>query len=167
VPPGDVRRLHEGEAGLLRELRLRALTESPWAFGAALDDEAGLTDAEWRARAATAAAGEQQVVFVALDRERPVGMAGGRWFDRAPGTVALWGMWVDPVARGTGLSGALLEAVRGWAESSGARRLRLGVVVDAAAAIRFYERLGFRREGELRPLKRDPDQLWFEMFRPV
>jgi RimJ/RimL family protein N-acetyltransferase len=165
--PGEVRRLCEDEADLLRSLRLQSLAESPRAFGAALADEADLSPAEWQDRAAAAAAGEQQVVFVALDDDRPVGMAGGRWFERAESTVALWGMWVDPSARGTGVASALVAAVRDWASAAGARRLRLGVVTDGAAAIRFYERLGFRREGELQRLKRDPDQLYFEMYRAV
>ncbi len=92
-------------------------------------------------------------------------MAGGRWFERAQDTVALWGMWVDPSARGTGAAVALVDAVREWASASGARRLRVGVIVDGA--VRFYERLGFRREGELRRLTRDPDQLYLEMYRAV
>ena len=165
--PGEVRRLREDEGELLRRLRLRALAESPRAFGAALADEADLSQHEWRARAEAAAAGEQQVVFIALEGHAPVGMAGGRWFERAEATVALWGMWVDPSARGTGVAGALVAAVREWASAVGAQRLRLGVVADGAAAIRFYERLGFRREGEMGRLKRDPDQLYFEMYRAV
>jgi RimJ/RimL family protein N-acetyltransferase len=164
---GHVRRLEPGEAELLRGLRLRALADSPRAFGAALEDEAELPCDAWEARAALAAAGEQQVVFVALDGETPVGMAGGRWFERAESTIALWGMWVDPGARGTGVAPALVAAVRDWASDVGARRLRLGVVADGAAAIRFYERLGFRREGGLHRLTRDPDQLYFEMYRAV
>ncbi len=164
---GEVRRLRRDEGELLRQVRLRALAESPRAFGAALADEAGLSREDWHERAAAGAAGEQQVVFVALDGQQPVGMAGGRWFERAESTVALWGMWVDPHARGTGLAGTLVDAVRDWASEVGARRLRLGVVDDAIAAIRLYERLGFRREGEVRSLKRDPDQLYFEMYRAV
>jgi GNAT superfamily N-acetyltransferase len=163
--PGEVRRLCEDEAALLRGLRLRALAESPRAFGAALADEAGLPPEEWDGCAAAGAAGEHQVVFVALDGAEPVGMAGGRWFERAQDTVALWGMWVDPSARGTGVAVALVDAVRDWARASGARRLRVGVVLDGAG--RFYERLGFRREGELRRLTRDPDQLYFEMYRAI
>ncbi|HTU28247.1 MAG TPA: GNAT family N-acetyltransferase [Solirubrobacteraceae bacterium] len=165
--PGEVRRLRRDEAELLRALRLRALTESPRAFGAALEDEAELPPSEWHARARAGAAGEQQVVFVALDDEQPVGMAGGRWFERAESTIALWGMWVDPTARGTGVATTLVAAVRDWASAAGAQRLRLGVVADGAAAIRFYERLGFRREGEMQRLRRDPDQLYFEMYRAV
>jgi RimJ/RimL family protein N-acetyltransferase len=164
---GEVRRLRQDEGKLLRGLRLRALSESPRAFGAALADEVVLSREDWQQRAVAAAPGGQQVVFVALDGTSPVGMAGGRWFERAEATVALWGMWVDPSARGTGLAGALVDAVRDWASEVGAQRLRLGVVEDAIAAIRFYERLGFRREGEVQRLKRDPDQLYFEMHRAV
>jgi ribosomal protein S18 acetylase RimI-like enzyme len=161
-----VRRLDPDEGGLLRALRLRALADSPHAFGVALVDEAERPDAEWSARAA-AADGTGAVVFVALDDGAPVGMAGGRWYEPAETTVSLWGMWVDPAARGSGVAAALAEAVRGWAAAAGARRLRLGVMADGAPAIRFYERLGFRRQGEERPLRRDPAQLWFEMARPV
>ncbi len=75
--PGEVRRLCEDEAELLRGLRLRALAESPRAFGAALADEADLSSEEWDGRAAAGAAGEQQVVFVALDGAE-AGRYGGR-----------------------------------------------------------------------------------------
>ena len=163
-----VRRLRADEGELLRRVRLRALAESPRAFGATLADEAALPDEEWQRRAAAGAAGDEQIVFLALDGVgAPLGMAGGRWFDEHREVVALWGMWLEPTARGTGLAASLVQAVSDWAAARGARRLRLGVVSDGAGAIRFYERLGFVREGDERPMRRDPGQLWFEMFRDV
>lgn len=166
--PATLRAVTAGEGELLRRVRLRALADSPRAFGAVLADEAGLSDEEWEQRAAAGAAGDEQIVFLAFAEDGdPLGMAGGRWFDEEREVVALWGMWVEPAARGCGLAASLVEAVRGWAAASGARWLRLGVVSDGAAAIRFYERLGFVRAGDERPLTRDPQQRWFEMWREV
>lgn len=158
-------RSDEGER--LRGVRLRALAESPDAFAATHAEEAALPAAEWEARAAAGAAGIETVVFLALGAGgESLGMAGGR-VRETPEIIALWGMWVDPAARGTGLGARLVEAVGAWARARRAQRFRLGVMSDAPAAIGFYERLGFVRVDELHPLVRDPTRTWIEMFRPL
>lgn len=53
-------------------------------------------------------------------------------------------------ARRRGVGRLLLQALAGWAESQGARRLELEVRVSNMGAIRLYEELGMIREG-LRP----------------
>ena len=153
-------------------MRLAALADSPEAFAASLADEAGLPMQEWTWRASVGAAGAEQIVLLAFDDDdddddEPCGMAGGRWYGEDGETVALWGMWVAADARGSGLAARLLQEVVDWAAGQGARRLRLGVMVDCTRAIAFYERCGFAPTGVQRPLVRDPSCSWAEMVRAL
>jgi GNAT superfamily N-acetyltransferase len=66
-----------------------------------------------------------------------------------PASLALGEFWmvrdiyVDPRWRRTGVARALLDAVRGAAQRSGALRLTLQTEDDNVAALRLYERYGF------------------------
>lgn len=149
----SVRRLRAREWELLRDIRLRALADSPRAFGATHAQEAQLSEGRWRERASAAGAGERQVVFVA---EPAAGMAMGALLETDPPDVAhLWALWVAPGARGGGAGTALIEAVAGWARHKGRTRLRASLADGNAAAARIYERLGFAATGERESLGHD------------
>jgi hypothetical protein len=60
-----VRRLAAGEGELLRAVRLRALADTPLAFGSTRDREAAWPLARWEAWAASAAEGDRQVLLLA------------------------------------------------------------------------------------------------------
>lgn len=134
-----VRPLREGEGSPLRELRLRALTDAPQAFGRSYAEEVAYEDAWW---AQLAASGRVQVAEV---DGRLAGMAGGATL--ADGTAELWGMWVEPEARGTGVARRLVEAVVEWALEHGHDRIGLQVADKDGAAARLYRRLGFTDSG--------------------
>ncbi|WP_428992325.1 GNAT family N-acetyltransferase [Rhodanobacter thiooxydans] len=69
-------------------------------------------------------------------------------FFRKRSTVArLYSLATAPETRGQGVGAALLAAVADAARRRGARVLKLEVRTDNAAAIRLYERHGFRRSG--------------------
>jgi len=77
--------------------------------------------------------------------------------DIALGTVAalvkaqsayIRGMAVLPSARASGVGAALLRHVEDWAASQGCSRLFLNTTPFLSAAIRLYEKFGFRRTGE-------------------
>jgi GNAT superfamily N-acetyltransferase len=94
-------------------------------------------------------------------------MAAGRWYEREQGIALLWGMWVDPRARGTGVGAQLVDAVLSWVAASGGRSLRLGVIAADGDATPFYERLGFVRTGEVAQLRRDPTRSVHYLIRSV
>jgi ribosomal protein S18 acetylase RimI-like enzyme len=64
--------------------------------------------------------------------------------------LGIAGLAVAPDARERGVASALLAAVEIHARGSGARKLSLRVLSTNDAALRLYERLGFRQEGTLR-----------------
>ncbi len=67
---------------------------------------------------------------------------------RTGSTVArLYSIAVDTAWRGVGLAAALIADAEQTAQSGGMKRLRLEVREDNPAAIRLYERLGFRQSG--------------------
>jgi ribosomal protein S18 acetylase RimI-like enzyme len=148
----EVRQLRRDETDLLRDIRLRALQDTPWAYGSTYARELAYTPERW----AWFAAQEDSVMYVAIDGDTGVGMAGG--FVPEPGTVMLWGMWVAADARRHGLGRALVKAVVGWAASSCADRVRLQVTDDErmAPAAALYRALGFTPTGEREPLASDP-----------
>jgi GNAT superfamily N-acetyltransferase len=162
-----IRPVAAGEAPALRALRLRALAGAPTAFASTHADELGLPDDHWQRLVADAVAGEQRTVAIAVAGERWVGMAAGRWFERDRGIAQLWGLWVEPDARGTRTGAALVDAVRDWAAASGATFLRLGIIEPADELRRFYTRLGFVALDDPAPMRSDPTRMAFFMVRPV
>ena len=99
----ELRRLGPDDWEVLRDIRLRALAESPDAFGSTLDRERDFDEKEWRRRLV-------RPVYAVMADERPVAMAGA-FTDE--GRVQVWGMWTDPEHRGRGHARALLDALVG------------------------------------------------------
>lgn len=135
----DVERLTPDQWRMWRTVRLRALEESPEAFGSTLVDWSGDRDVEqrWRERLEKVPAN-----FIAYWGGAPVGQASGVATDRS-GQVELISVWVAPEARGVGVGRGLLDAVREWARDQQAHSLVLSVKVGNAPAIALYEREGF------------------------
>ena len=151
-----VRRVHKGDAARLREIRLRALREAPYAFSSWFEREAEYPPEVWERRAAESEAAVQSTVFVAEDGERWLAIAGGYFPSADREAATLWGLWVDPAERRRGIAGDLVEAVAEWARGWGVSRLELSVTDRARAAAALYRRLGFTETGERRPLASQP-----------
>ena len=152
-----------------RELRLRALQDSPGAFGSTYAREAAFTEADWRRRAggsANAAAsgdGTSGPAVLAFVDKVPVGIGGG--YRDLPGWLHVVAMWTDPVWRGHGVGRAVIDWIAGWARQNGLR-LHLDVETDNAGARRLYESCGFVATGETRPLREGSDRLVERMVLP-
>jgi GNAT superfamily N-acetyltransferase len=167
VSAASVRTIRLDESAALRALRLRALAEAPAAFASTLAAESALDDDHWRRLVQEALAGDKGTIAIAIDGDRRVGMAGGYWFERDPGIAQLWGLWVDPAARGTRIGAALVEAICDWAVSGGATYLRLGIIEPADDLRRFYARLGFVALDDPAPMRSDPTRSAAFMVRRV
>ena len=56
-------------------------------------------------------------------------------------------LMLDPAVRDRGLGTRIYEAFKRWAAARGAERIKLGVLVQNQAALRFWQRMGFRQIG--------------------
>lgn len=149
--PFEVRRLSTMDAAGYRDLRLGGLRAHPEAFGASWEEEAAQPLAWFADRL------DQNVVFgggpVATSTLR--GVVGFYVSDNAKQRHkgVLWGMFVQPEARGTGLGPSLVARVLEHAKQT-VEEVRLTVTATNTAAIRLYERAGFEGYGlERRALK--------------
>ncbi|MEO3776578.1 GNAT family N-acetyltransferase [Micromonospora sp. B11E3] len=148
----ETRVLAEGDWRMWRELRLAALAEAPYAFGARLADWQGDGDRAERWRGRLGIPGSYNILAV-LDGQ-PVGMASGVPTDQ-DGVVELISMYVAPPGRGRGVGDHLVRAVERWARQAGAGTLRLAVAAGNENARALYRRNGFRDTGELGDLMPD------------
>jgi ribosomal protein S18 acetylase RimI-like enzyme len=155
-----------GNLATFKTIRLRALEDTPSAFGSTYARESAMSNAEWNDRVERWS-GESGIGFLALDGEAACGIAGA-FLDRNDRTRAqLISMWTAPTHRRRGVGRMLVEAVARWAHVRGATVLQLMVTSKNDAAIRFYERLGFLRTGRTEPYPNDPALVEYEMARPL
>jgi len=144
-----VRRVGPGDWQHVRSVRLRALEESPTAFGSSLAEEEDLADDDWRAWT------RESATFVAYHAGAPVGMAAGVDGEQ-PDERRLVAAWVDPGHRRLGAASGLVTAVEHWAREDGAARLTLWVTRSNVAAVDLYRRHGFTGTGRCKPLPSNP-----------
>jgi GNAT superfamily N-acetyltransferase len=151
-----IRELERHEWALFRELRLRALADSPDAFARTLADALGEDDAYWVKLTESVTAPGGQVMLVAEMADRPVGLAFGLFDKERAKTGHVGGMWVESRARGRGAGRALLDAAIAWGRSRGLDRLELWVTRGNGPAVRLYERAGFADTGRRDVLPSNP-----------
>ena len=151
-----IRRIRQGEGSRLREVRVRALRTDPDAFAASHDQASARDDQVWEEMAVAGSTGEEEIILVAEGDDGLVGMVGA--FTRAdePNTRHLYGMWVAPEARSSGLGQRFVDAVREWSIETGADEVKLWVVESNLPARTLYEKVGFVRTGESQPLASNP-----------
>jgi ribosomal protein S18 acetylase RimI-like enzyme len=154
---------------LFREVRLRALQDSPGAFSATYAAESQLTEADWLERT-TRWNGERGIGFLAIDKGAGCGMV-GCFLEPEPDTkeltLHLISMWTAPTHRRRHVGEMLLNAAIDWARSRGATVLRLMVTSKNDSAFRFYERMGLIRTGRTEPYPNDPNVVEYEMSRNI
>ena len=147
--PATLRRLGPDDLADYRHIRLTALATAPDAFTSTYDAEAARPDVEHIERLLTSS------VFGAYLDGRIVGMLGCRRYDSAREThkAFLWGFYVEPFHRQSGLAGLLIEASLDTVPA-GVEQILLTVVATNHPAISLYKRFGFRPYGtEPRSLK--------------
>jgi GNAT superfamily N-acetyltransferase len=171
-----VREVTADDWELMRDVRLAALSEAPYAFGSSYAREAAFTEEKWRGRISERSAA--LFAFAEPDDAVPAGtvlantvlantgLANTGLANTGPARLAgvyvedgaadLVSMWVRPSARGLGVGEALVEAAASWAKAQDFGSLYLWVTESNAPARRLYERCGFTPTGETQPLPSDP-----------
>jgi GNAT superfamily N-acetyltransferase len=142
-----VHRIRPADAGRMRALRLEMLADSPLAFLETVAQAAARPHAEFCARVARAAAGDDLAQFVVDPGGRLVGHAGGLALAGEPDTTVIFAVYVTPPWRGSTVLGDLVEAVAHWSRQAGRPELMLEVVTGNDRAVRAYRRLGFADTG--------------------
>jgi ribosomal protein S18 acetylase RimI-like enzyme len=154
----EIRRVRPDEWRDFRDLRLRALLDSPEAFGGTYEQSSARTDDAWMEWTRGLAESDTQALFVAPD----AGLAGA--FHRAEdGKWLLFTMWVDPARRNRGIGRALVDAVVDFVRGQRAGELYLDVTETNDAARVLYERYGFAYTGHREPLVSHPELDVLEM----
>ena len=132
---------------LLREVRLAALADAPYAYGSSLAAEQDLPEDRWRQRISSG------VWVVAVDDGAPAGLVGSYLAHDTPMLVA---MWVTPARRGRGVGDVLVTEILRCAAENRWSRLTLRVADGNDAARRLFLRHGFTSTGRRQPLESDP-----------
>jgi GNAT superfamily N-acetyltransferase len=148
--PGTLRRLGPEDWRAYREIRLRALTDSPDSFSATHAGALAMPETQWRERLVG-----PSPVWAVFEAGHPVSMGGG--FPAPDGATAqVVGMWTAPEARGRGYARLLLREIIAWTTAAG-RTAYLQVTEGNAAARALYVECGFVPTGERSPLREGSD----------
>lgn len=149
-----VRKISPADGMVLKDVRLRALRDAPYAFTETLAQVEHDPDVEWVEWAVEMSADEgDSVAYLAFDGDptTAIGMAGGYLHRERDDEAVVWGVWVDPSARGTGVARELVEAVISWAGRRDRALVTLCVTETSDPAISLYRALGFEERGPRRP----------------
>jgi ribosomal protein S18 acetylase RimI-like enzyme len=154
VTKGDgIRRVCPEDAALLRALRLRALETDPGAFGSTHEEVARRHDARWRAWADEHSAGDDHCTLIAIRDGHPAGLVRAERDPVRRAVFWIYSLWVAPEARRHGLGLQLLAHAEEWIGAAGGRQVELNVVDRETAAVRLYERAGYRTDGRRVPAR--------------
>ena len=152
--------LHADEWARLSNIRLKALIDSPYAFGGTYENERLFDEDSWRLEFA-----KQAFVIASVDGID----AGMMYVENLVGdfgaTCWIGGCWSDPDFRGVGLMRAMFEFLDKQAASRDWLIQGLGVWTDNDLAISAYEKLGFVEVGGPQPSTRQPGKFYQRMIR--
>jgi ribosomal protein S18 acetylase RimI-like enzyme len=165
-----VRVLAEDDWDTYRQMRLGALKESPQAFVSTYDEELGYDEDFWRLRMRRstrllAVRDGENVGVVSLGDAQPIDDDSDLQVSQR--VAEIFGMWVDPNARGTGVAWRLVDAAAAEAREQERTHLMLWVVVDNGRAVAFYSSYGFRPSDSRRPVRTDETLTEMAMVLPV
>lgn len=144
----DVIRLTGDDWQTLRDVRLAALADAPYAYGSTLAAERLFGETEWRRRL------DGPLWVVAVRNAENAGLVG--IYLPKPDTPTLMSMWVHPDHRGHGVSDALITEILRWVAEKRWSTVVLRVADGNDAARRLFLRHGFVSTGHREPLESDP-----------
>jgi ribosomal protein S18 acetylase RimI-like enzyme len=153
-------------ASIYKSVRLRALQDTPSAFGSTYAREVQFSDTDWQQRAANLCT-PRSIGYLAREEDDYCGIAASFLNEKNPQHAELVSMWVAPGHRRTGAGRLLVDAIESWARNTGAHTFQLMVTNTNLAAISFYERLGFIKTGRTEPYPNDPALIEYEMSKTL
>jgi ribosomal protein S18 acetylase RimI-like enzyme len=151
-----IRPITAGDAEVYRNIRLRALSDTPLAFGSTYARESLFTPDEWLARTKRMSEANAGIGFLAFNAEKCCGLIGCFKSDKVPEQAYIVSMWVAPEVRRQGIGARLIQAAEAWARQQSFREIVLDVTDINTAAGAFYQHCGFEFTGETAPYPNDP-----------
>lgn len=130
-----------------RDVRLAALQDSPDAFVATYDEESQQNEQYWRDRV-----GREPRLLAERDGQAQ-GIVGVGQYAEDPEVGELFGLWVRPEARGTGIARQLVQAGADQARADGRIQLYYWVGTENGRAVAFASSFGFRPTSRRRPMR--------------
>lgn len=141
------------EWAIYKDIRLRALADSPDAFGRTLAEEQDRSDGVWSNRLKTGATSEWDLPLLAEVHGEPAGLAWCHIDQSNPKVANLYQVWVAPGYRRLGIGKMLVDAAIAWTKAKKACYLELGVTWIESPARRLYTRSGFKPIEQPLPLR--------------
>lgn len=143
-----VRRAELNDVERFQEIRLKALRESPDAFGSTYAATLKRDDASWRLQLESTTTGDLRNMQFAFDGDACIGIAAlYREGNALSGDIIQ--MWVDPTYRGSQAAATLVRSLLEWAKTAGFHAVNLNVTDTNRRAIQFYRNCGFELTGEV------------------
>jgi len=145
-----IREANASDLPFLIDLRLKMISACPDSF---LDDYGELTEwtaEDWKKWLFRLTETENSNLVVAEEDGQLIGVVGckGVKHKRARHVATLVGVGVLPSYRGKGIGRRMLDYVISWVKKqTKIERLQLTVYADNETAVKFYEKLGFKKEG--------------------
>lgn len=148
-----VQELKPGDGLIWRDLRLRALKDSPDAFGMTYEGDAQRSDDEWQDQINRNVADPLVTNFVARFDDVLAALAVCRFVETDQTICHLFAMWVVPEFRRKGVGKAILESALDWMKQKGAKEARLSVTEGNNEAFSLYRSFGFLDTNRREPLR--------------
>jgi len=149
-----------------KAVRLRALQDTPSAFGSTYARESQFSDEDWLQRSLNLCT-PRSVGYLACNHGACCGIAAAFLAGRNPLEAHVVSVWVAPEHRKSGVARQLMDAIQTWAAHRGAHTLVLMVTSNNHTAIDFYQRNGFTMTGHTEPYPNDPALIEHEMSKPI
>lgn len=148
------------EAVRLRELRLRALNDAPYAFGAEYEKEKEKPTEYWQEYL------NKSNWCFAVDHGEDIGLLAVDRADSDRGSdcwLSSW--WLDKNYRGKGVPSLMLDWLDKLCNEKGWSKQGLGVWPENERAIAAYLKLGFSKGPAPLPSRSRPDKMYLPMYR--
>lgn len=134
-----------------RDLRIESLKEEPQAFRTTVKEAEDTTKEEWKQILSNAEKEDKDLLFFAEDNHKLVGIMGS-FFHKNPeleGIAMIYGVYVNSLFREKGIATQLLQKILERLQTiPSLKTARLMVNTNQAAAIKLYERFGFKKVKE-------------------
>jgi ribosomal protein S18 acetylase RimI-like enzyme len=152
----SVNKIESFQSALLRELRLSALSNAPYAFGAKYDEEIQKPISAYEADANRHAQSENSTTFILFAGSEPAGLIGAFTSKEPEQRSFICSLWVRPENRQLGGGRLLVRTTCTWFLERNVHTVYAWVADSNTKANSFYKSLGFDSAQKRQQLPSNP-----------